>query len=84
MADKNKIRKLVSENYGAIAANRGRSSCCADSCDCQTASADVGETLNKLGYAIDDIDKIPPGAGMSLGCGNPLAIAALQPGETQH
>lgn len=82
MADKNKIRKLVSENYGAIAAGKMKSSCCASGCDCESTPAKLSNSMRKLGYSCDDVMSIPSGAGMSLGCGNPLAIAALQPGET--
>jgi SAM-dependent methyltransferase len=35
-----------------------------------------------LGYSPDDVSSVPEGANMGLGCGNPQAIASLQPGET--
>ncbi|HZH02834.1 MAG TPA: arsenite methyltransferase [Myxococcaceae bacterium] len=35
----------------------------------------------KLGYSADDLGAVPEGADMGIGCGNPHAIAALQPGE---
>jgi len=35
----------------------------------------------QIGYLIEDLDSVPEGADMGLGCGNPQAIAALQPGE---
>ncbi len=34
-----------------------------------------------MGYSEDEIASVPEGAVMGLGCGNPQAIAALQPGE---
>lgn len=34
-----------------------------------------------LGYSADDVAGVPRGANMGLGCGNPLAIAGLKPGE---
>jgi ubiquinone/menaquinone biosynthesis C-methylase UbiE len=36
----------------------------------------------ELGYSPDDLASVPEGANMGLGCGNPQAIAALEPGET--
>ena len=39
------------------------------------------EKAIRLGYTLDDLLTAPPGANMSLGCGNPGAIAALRPGE---
>jgi SAM-dependent methyltransferase len=35
----------------------------------------------RLGYSQADLDLVPSGADMGLGCGNPKAIAALKPGE---
>lgn len=34
-----------------------------------------------MGYTEEDLCGIPEGAEMGLGCGNPLAIASLKPGE---
>jgi SAM-dependent methyltransferase len=35
-----------------------------------------------MGYSKADIDSVPEGANMGLGCGNPVALASLKPGET--
>jgi ubiquinone/menaquinone biosynthesis C-methylase UbiE len=35
-----------------------------------------------LGYSEEELAAVPEGADLGLGCGNPQAIAALQPGET--
>jgi SAM-dependent methyltransferase len=35
-----------------------------------------------MGYSKEDIDSAPEGANMGLGCGNPVALASLKPGET--
>ena len=35
-----------------------------------------------MGYSKEDIDSVPAGANMGLGCGNPVALASLKPGET--
>jgi ubiquinone/menaquinone biosynthesis C-methylase UbiE len=35
-----------------------------------------------MGYSKADIDSVPEGANMELGCGNPVALASLKPGET--
>jgi len=34
-----------------------------------------------VGYGASELDEIPEGADLGLGCGNPTAIAALRPGE---
>jgi len=38
--------------------------------------------MGNLGYSQQDLDSAPDGANMMLGCGNPLALASLKPGET--
>ncbi len=35
-----------------------------------------------MGYSKDDLESIPEGANLGLGCGNPVALASLKPGET--
>ncbi len=41
------------------------------------------EKLSKyMGYSKEDLESVPEGANMSLGCGNPVAMASLQSGET--
>jgi SAM-dependent methyltransferase len=35
-----------------------------------------------MGYSKEDIDSVPEGANMGLGCGNPVALASLKSGET--
>ena len=38
--------------------------------------------MGKLGYSKEDLAGVPDGANMMLGCGNPLALASVKPGET--
>jgi len=35
-----------------------------------------------MGYTQKDIESVPEGANMGLGCGNPVALSSLKPGET--
>jgi SAM-dependent methyltransferase len=63
------IRRVVRETYGKIAKD-GTAGC---GCSC---------TPSTLGYSEADVRNLPEGANMALGSGNPLAVAALQPGET--
>ncbi|KYF63238.1 arsenite S-adenosylmethyltransferase [Sorangium cellulosum] len=68
-------REAVRDHYGKVAlAGTG---CCAPSCCAPAQAASLG-----LGYTREDLAGVPEGADMGLGCGNPQAIAALQPGET--
>ena len=36
----------------------------------------------QVGYSAEEVQSVPVGSDLGLGCGNPHAIAALQPGET--
>ncbi len=36
----------------------------------------------ELGYTPEETAAVPEGANLGLGCGNPLAIASLKPGQT--
>jgi SAM-dependent methyltransferase len=40
------------------------------------------EQSRRLGYSEEQLDEVPEGANLGVGCGNPTAIDALSPGET--
>lgn len=77
------IRSAVRENYGKVAV-QGRSGCGRSSSSCCGTPNDVtaADISHGLGYSGEDVSAVPEGANMGLGCGNPQAIASLQPGET--
>ncbi|MEA2737785.1 MAG: arsenite methyltransferase, partial [Acetobacteraceae bacterium] len=43
---------------------------------------DAADKARAMGYSESELAAIPDGANLGLGCGNPQAIAAMQPGET--
>ena len=51
-------------------------------CGCSVSNFSVENMSTLMGYSNEDIDSIPEGANMGLGCGNPVALASLTPGET--
>jgi len=76
-----------------LAASTGRAtSCCGQSnasngkaaaASCCGSPEITSQQLSTLmGYTKADIDSVPEGANMGLGCGNPVALASLRPGET--
>ena len=73
---KDDVRAAVREQYGNVARATSPAAC-APGCCGPNAGASLG-----LGYSAEDLAAVPDGANMGLGCGNPQAIAALQPGET--
>lgn len=72
MSDKESVRQAVRAGYGAIARSGG--SCCGAGCRCGTVAP-------QLGYSPAELKELPAGADMGLSCGNPTALASLQPGE---
>jgi len=74
------IRRVVRNGYARIA--KSGSLCCApvDSC---CVSADTARDLSiRIGYTQRDLESVPEGANLGLGCGNPIALASLREGET--
>lgn len=74
------IRKKVREGYGAIA--RSQSSCCAPADSCCSGPSLAEQVSRKMGYSEGDLEAVPEGANLGLGCGNPVAMASLAQGET--
>ncbi len=76
------IKKVVREKYGTIAREAGSYGCSSTSC-CSTKSASPANAMStKVGYSEKELSSIPENANLGLGCGNPVAIALLKPGET--
>ena len=76
------IRKAVRESYGKIAVQEtpdasgcGPSGC---GCGCENTQDAVSKAI---GYSDREINVVPDGANLGLGCGNPTALASLNEGE---
>lgn len=67
----NRVREMVKEGYARVAERS------AD--QVPPHAAEVGR---RIGYDEEQLDAVPEGANLGLGCGNPTAIDALRPGET--
>jgi arsenite methyltransferase len=78
------IRQRVRDSYAKVAKAKDSGNCCGESASCCGVSDEAAiNTLisTRLGYSTSDLARVPEGADMGLGCGNPRAIASLQPGE---
>lgn len=75
--DPDALRRAVAEGYARIAEG-GDAGCCSSGCGCG-APAGISR---EVGYRDADLAAIPADADLGLGCGNPVALARLQPGET--
>lgn len=81
MPNKDSIRSAIRKNYAGVA--QGSSSgCCGGSCCCSGKPVNAGNAAKNIGYSDNDLANAPSEANMGLGCGNPVAIAALKKGET--
>lgn len=71
------IRTTVSERYGEIA-ETGGASCCGG------GATDLGmrDHAMAIGYSEQDLDALPEGANLGLGCGSPTSIALIEEGMT--
>ena len=80
------LRERMRDKYAelAVAAQEG-GSCCGSSCgsdENSTGSSSVIVDLGRESYSDEERGELPEKAvGASLGCGNPVALATLAPGE---
>lgn len=83
------IKKTVREGYAKVA--KENCSCCgssspsssesAGSCTCGP-STDQESVSKAIGYSKEELEALPEGADLGLGCGNPTALASIEEGET--
>jgi SAM-dependent methyltransferase len=73
------IRKVVRDGYATIA--KSGSSCCSPTSSC--CSTNASQEISKgIGYTEKELEAVPEGANLGLGCGNPVAFTSLREGET--
>ena len=78
--NKEEVREFIRGKYSSVA--RGiEAACCGGGCSNNGVATDIGNTSAMLGYNEGDISDAPLESNMGLGCGNPVAIAALKKGE---
>ena len=64
----NEIREAVRRRYGAVVSDK-------------KARATAGRMARTVGYTETELEAVPEGANLGLGCGNPVALASLRPGD---
>ncbi len=78
------VMKTMRARYGNVASRGG-------GCGCWTPSGspakrvqpdDAAIVSRAVGYSAEDVQSVPDGANLGLGCGNPVSIASLRPGQT--
>jgi len=76
---KEEIKKYVRKGYARIA--KKESQCCAPVNSCCTSTDSAQELSKRIGYSEEEMNTVPEGANLGLGCGNPVALASLKEGE---
>jgi SAM-dependent methyltransferase len=77
---KEEIKKVVRDGYAKIA--KQDSPCCLPVNSC-CGSTNLARNISKsIGYTEEELEAVPEGANLGLGCGNPVALASLREGET--
>jgi len=74
-----KIKEKVRQGYGKIAREGG--SCCPGQSCCST-DLKAEDISRDIGYGEAEMEAVPDGANLGLGCGNPIAAASIKEGET--
>jgi len=77
--DKEEIKKAVRERYGNIA--KQGSSCCGPAGSCCGSTDSAQSVSRSIGYSEEELQAVPEGANLGLGCGNPIALASIKEGE---
>ncbi|HJW32665.1 MAG TPA: arsenite methyltransferase [Holophagaceae bacterium] len=75
----NTIHDTVKAAYGRIA--KGAGSCCGPVSTCCGGGGEAEALAQAVGYSTEQLAALPEGANLGLSCGNPTALAGLQPGE---
>lgn len=81
MSKKDDIRQAVIKKYSEIVNQNQECGCSPSSSCCGSSGVSIEDQTAKLGYSPAEVGSVPQGANLGLGCGNPQAIAGLQPGE---
>ncbi len=79
--DKESIRETVRTAYAA----RVKSGGCCGSAPQEESPQDLEkhrDSALRMGYSPEDLEGVPEGANLGLGCGAPLASAKVEPGDT--
>jgi len=74
------IKTAVRQGYAKIANTAG--SCCAPAASCCGPQKTLEKISQEIGYGTEDLQAVPEGANLGLGCGNPIAMSSLREGET--
>ena len=74
------VKKIVRKRYAKAAKTKGSGCGCAPTTSCCPSPTDK-QVSKMIGYSEVEMNAVPEGANLGLGCGNPTALASLKEGE---
>ncbi len=74
------IKRVVREGYAEIA--KRENPCCGPVSSCCGGPEVTQDVSKRMGYSEEELNAVPEGSNLGLGCGNPIALASLKEGET--
>ncbi|MFC1711520.1 arsenite methyltransferase [Patescibacteria group bacterium] len=72
MKNSKQIKDIVKKSYADVAKSSG---------NCCCSNNKVQKQSRKIGYSKEEMNQVPAGSNLGLGCGNPVAITSLKLGE---
>ena len=80
---RSELKEQIRDRYAERARAAAEAQPCGCGCNCgPSATVEPNDEMARGLYAIDETSQLPPEAVLaSLGCGNPTALADLQPGD---
>lgn len=70
--DSKQIKKIIKKSYTNITNS---------SCSCGCSNKQAQKQSGEMGYSDEEMNQVPDGSNLGIGCGNPVAIASLKSGE---
>ncbi|MGD1148522.1 MAG: arsenite methyltransferase [Thermoanaerobaculaceae bacterium] len=76
------VKAAVREHYASVVRESGTGCGCGSAAvSCCGPTSAPAKMSKEIGYSEQDLAAVPDAANLGLGCGNPLAFAALEPGD---
>jgi arsenite methyltransferase len=79
---KEQIQQNVKSGYASIVKRKTKKSILPTIFQCCDPKEIANEIGKKIGYSEEELKNVPEDANLGIGCGNPTALASIQPGET--
>lgn len=76
------IKQNVKTGYASILKRNTNKSFLPQLFSCCDPAEVATEVSKKVGYSEEELEAVPEGANLGVGCGNPTAFASIQSGET--